>query len=108
MRRTILIALLAFAFACGSKPSRPVAHTAQTAGETQASAAQTPREAQPTRDGQTIAQTENDELTVYVTDTGRRYHLSTCRMLRDSRHAISLGEAKRRGYTACKLCQPPR
>jgi len=45
---------------------------------------------------------------VYITDTGKKYHISTCRYLKDSRIEIRLSEAKRRGYTACSVCNPPR
>lgn len=85
MRRFLLIALLVLAVGCSSLPSQQAA----------------------TRHDPT-AQTQRNELTVYVTDTGKRYHVSTCRHLRLSKHAISLTEAKRRGYTPCKVCQPPR
>ena len=101
MRRILILALLAITVACGSRPARQLAQRGQTPREVQ-----TAGEAQTPHDDQT-AQTDNDELTVYITDTGQRYHLSTCRSLRLSKHAISLGEAKRRGYTPCKICQPP-
>ena len=43
---------------------------------------------------------------VYITDTGNKYHNAGCRYLKSSSHAISLDEAKSRGYTACKVCKP--
>lgn len=42
--------------------------------------------------------------TVYITDTGSKYHRAGCRYLKKSQHAISLSEAKRLGYTACSVC----
>ena len=42
--------------------------------------------------------------TVYVTRTGTKFHLATCETLRDSKIAISLSDAKQRGYTACSRC----
>ena len=45
--------------------------------------------------------------TVYVTKTGEKYHRETCRSLRKSRIEITVAEAKRRGFTACKVCKPP-
>lgn len=92
MRRILLIALLALAVGCGSQRSNQSARTEQSVGGRT----------------QTAPQSENDELTVYVTDTGERYHLSSCRTLRGNGRPISLGEARRRGYTACRVCQPPR
>jgi len=47
------------------------------------------------------------EITVYITKTGKKYHRWGCRYLRKSCIPISLTEAKRRGYTPCKVCKPP-
>jgi len=47
-------------------------------------------------------------LTVYTTNTGHKYHNGYCRYLKQSKIAISLDEAKRRGLTACSVCNPPR
>lgn len=44
--------------------------------------------------------------TVYITNTGEKYHRGTCRYLRYSKYAISKSEAQRQGYTACKVCRP--
>lgn len=53
-------------------------------------------------------QRDESSITVYVTDTGERYHRGECRYLRYSKHSVSLKEAKRQGYTPCKVCRPPR
>ncbi len=45
------------------------------------------------------------DVTVYVTNTGTKYHNSGCRYLSKSRISISLTKAKQRGYTACSVCQ---
>lgn len=47
------------------------------------------------------------QITVYVTRTGIKYHLSDCRYLRKSRIPMTLSEAKRT-YGPCKICRPPR
>ena len=47
------------------------------------------------------------EIIVYITKTGKKYHRWGCRYLRKSCIPISLTEAKRRGYTPCKICKPP-
>ncbi len=44
--------------------------------------------------------------TVYVTRTGDKYHRGSCRYLRQSKIAISKSEAKKQGYTPCKVCKP--
>jgi micrococcal nuclease len=50
----------------------------------------------------------DEDLTVYVTNTGERYHREGCSSLRRSRIPISLGEAVRSGYDPCSICKPPR
>lgn len=49
---------------------------------------------------------EPAENTVFVTRTGIRYHLGSCRYLRKSKLPMDLGEAKAEGYTPCKVCKP--
>lgn len=46
--------------------------------------------------------------TVYITDTGSKYHNYGCQYLRESCHAISLSSAKAYGYGPCSRCNPPR
>ena len=46
-------------------------------------------------------------MTVYITKTGEKYHLSWCTSLRRSKIAITLGNAIARGYEPCKICNPP-
>lgn len=48
------------------------------------------------------------ETIVYRTDTGTKYHVSTCSYLSKSKIAISLKDAKARGLTPCSKCNPPR
>jgi hypothetical protein len=53
--------------------------------------------------------TANDNSeTVYVTDTGSKYHRSTCQYLDQTKRAISLNDAKKQGYTPCSVCNPPK
>ena len=44
--------------------------------------------------------------TVYITDTGEKYHSISCRYLKQSKHEVSLEKAQQRGYSACKVCKP--
>lgn len=46
------------------------------------------------------------EVKVFVTDTGAKYHRETCRYLRLSKSELTLDSAKVKGYTACKVCKP--
>jgi micrococcal nuclease len=47
------------------------------------------------------------DVTVYITNSGTRYHLEGCSSLRRSRIALSLNDAVNRGYTPCGICRPP-
>jgi micrococcal nuclease len=48
-----------------------------------------------------------EDLTVYVTNSGRRYHEDGCSSLSRSKIAITLADAVRSGYTPCSICTPP-
>lgn len=42
--------------------------------------------------------------TVYITNTGAKYHTGSCRHVKKSKIEISLDDAIARGYTACSVC----
>lgn len=44
------------------------------------------------------------DTTVYITNTGTKYHAASCRYLARSQIPISLSEAMRRGYKPCSVC----
>lgn len=46
------------------------------------------------------------EITVYVTDSGGKYHREGCRFLKKSKRAIPLSQAVG-SYEPCKVCHPP-
>ena len=46
------------------------------------------------------------EITVYVTNTGKKYHRGNCSSLKKSKIEISLEDAKR-NYEPCEKCNPP-
>lgn len=48
----------------------------------------------------------SNSYTVYVTNTGHKYHRSSCRYLRYSSNAIDLDRAVSKGYGACSVCRP--
>lgn len=55
------------------------------------------------------SQTQNQSTathTVYVTETGKKYHEAGCQYLKDSQIALSEEEALEKGYTPCSKCQP--
>jgi micrococcal nuclease len=45
--------------------------------------------------------------TVYVTKSGKKYHLDGCSSLSNSKVAITLQDAVKSGYTPCSICKPP-
>lgn len=45
-----------------------------------------------------------DEIIVYVTNTGSKYHLSGCRYLHSSKTPITLKNAIVQGYDSCSVC----
>ena len=47
---------------------------------------------------------EEQSQTVYITNTGEKYHRDGCQYLRQSKIAISLYDAKNQGYKACSRC----
>ncbi len=52
-----------------------------------------------------IPPTTNEQgYTVYITNTGSKYHRAGCRHLKDSQIAIDINDAIAQGYTACKNC----
>lgn len=55
-----------------------------------------------------VEQTENQntERTVYIANSGSKYHAKTCRTLKDSCNEISYKTAISKGYTPCGICNP--
>jgi endonuclease YncB( thermonuclease family) len=50
---------------------------------------------------------QTDGTIVYVTPHGRKYHRRDCQFVRSGATAISVEEAKKRGYAPCSRCKPP-
>ncbi len=46
--------------------------------------------------------------TVYITNTGGKYHQGGCRYLHSSKYSKTLSEAKALGKTPCSVCDPPQ
>jgi len=49
----------------------------------------------------------DDSTIVYITRTGKKYHLGNCSYLRQSKIPITLKEACERGFSPCSRCNPP-
>ncbi len=50
--------------------------------------------------------TSDKSYTVYITNTGNKYHSSGCRYLKKSKISISKDSAISKGYSACSVCNP--
>lgn len=82
-----------------AKPAvAPVETTASTTKETTAATTTA------TETTETAGATSGD--TVYITDSGKKYHRDGCQYLKDSKIAISREDAIAQGYTACSKCDP--
>ncbi len=44
---------------------------------------------------------------VYKTPSGNKYHLSSCRMVKNVSSSLDLEKALRSGLLPCKICRPP-
>jgi competence protein ComEC len=55
-----------------------------------------------------VEKKKNEDPIVYITKTGKKYHKDGCSYLRYSKIRIRLSEAKRKGYTPCSKCKPPK
>jgi hypothetical protein len=44
--------------------------------------------------------------TVYKTPSGQKYHLATCRMVKNVSEEITVSKAKELGLQPCKICNP--
>ena len=45
--------------------------------------------------------------TVYKTPSGKKYHLESCRMVKNVSEEITIEEALRLGLEPCGICKPP-
>lgn len=54
-----------------------------------------------------VITTQNKSVTVYITESGKKYHSDGCRYLKKSKISISLNNAKE-GYEPCSVCGAPR
>lgn len=48
-----------------------------------------------------------EDIKVFITETGSKYHRAGCRHLKDSKFETTLKKATSQGYGACGTCKPP-
>jgi competence protein ComEC len=86
--------------------SKSTSYTPTSTPSAKPTETQVPPPIKPTP-SQTETNNEDQSITVYVTDTGSKYHTANCKYLKKSKHAISLDGAKAEGYEPCSVCNPP-
>ena len=81
------------------RPLRPILGLGVTTifGEASAAGRPSPSRRTPAPERQAVS-------TVYITNTGNKYHRTGCRYLDESQVPVSIESAKSQGYTACQVC----
>jgi competence protein ComEC len=64
-------------------------------------------EAEEVTEEEAVNEEASSDVTVYITDSGEKYHVDGCRYLKKSKHGIALADAKKQGYEPCSVCHPP-
>lgn len=85
---------------------QPEVITSQTPVQPEEATSQTPAQPEKTASA-SKEQVQKEEVNVYITKTGAKYHLAGCSSLAKSQIPISLSDAKDGGYGPCKNCKPP-
>lgn len=67
----------------------------------------TPEVPAPSSGPPAASEEDHQQVTVYVTKSGAKYHRSSCQFLSKSKISISLAAAKAR-YGPCSVCKPPQ
>ena len=73
-------------------------------GSTQEHVYEEPSYSDSSSNSSSSGETSSVSYTVYITDTGSKYHRSGCQYLSNSKIPIDINEAKAQGYTACSRC----
>lgn len=58
--------------------------------------------------GRPLTKYNSKDLVVYISKSGKKYHLANCKTLKNSKIPIKLNLAKTKGYLPCKICNPPK
>ena len=49
---------------------------------------------------------KSSETYVYIKEGGKKYHKLNCSLVKTGKTRVTLSEALKKGYTACKICKP--
>ena len=61
-------------------------------------------------DDKSISRPARDDYSgtrVVITPKGRKYHYASCRTVKGRYTTLTVAQARKRGYTPCKVCSPP-
>ena len=94
----------ATAWAIDTGATQPLDPAVVATYPTEADLAQMPAESEPAPVEEVPAVQEPVGVTVYVTETGNKYHGGGCRYLKSSKIPIDRDAAIAQGYAACKVC----
>lgn len=110
------VSALALCLAPGCRQSGPsptaeersAAPVRREAAPVRREAAPVRREAAPTRQREDLSRLNQGPRseTVYITESGKKYHRLGCKYLKSSRQAISRSKARASGHSACSVCDP--
>ncbi len=64
------------------------------------------REASPVVIHDVTLEKSEDERTVYITASGKKYHLDGCNFLGDKKIAVTVGDAEKAEFEPCAYCSP--
>lgn len=84
----------------------PATKTTTSTTALQIIATTTAKKTEETTQTNTEPEYDSSGSTVFITNTGARYHRGTCRYLSQSKIAIGLNEAIAQEYEPCKVCKP--
>lgn len=91
------------AFSPKTVTPKPVAEASKPKVESHKPEEEAPKQQEPEK----VPEPVNQEVTVYITKTGKKYHRDGCGSLSKSKIPITLEESKAKGYEPCKTCNPP-
>lgn len=118
----LIVLLVVLAVTGALKPAaQPITAPPAAAAHTPAATQSTAHEAEYRALGETPALSESPTavlsaatdspdtaaITVYITESGEKYHCFGCQYLRQSCIPIDLSKAVAEGYTPCSKCNPP-
>ena len=94
---SVFLAALFLFSGCGKTETNPPVETNPPTNTEAAASEQT----------ETAASVEAQRVTVYITETGEKYHRDGCQYLYNSKIETYLDELNEKKFTPCSVCNPP-